>query len=271
MYRLIFKKFTNKEKLEEAKKRAMSTYEAMMSQQKILMNNSLEEQLMKNKDINTDYKSKEVHDKISNFISNYEFVETKRPSLKQFNNIHYNLKNETLYCNMSEFLKRSFNDEKEWLTIYECIIDKSYEKFKKIVKFIIFSIVIYKTIKYINKKKELSRLNYMSMIVFYSFFITIFFMDRGFSKRLIHRIQLNKDNFDRVKITLQNKKNPVETELINIFSISSKKKNFHEIVFYNVNNKITQLFASKNAKYDPELLINICHKNVRKVKFYNLY
>ncbi len=96
-------------------------------------------------------------------------------------------------------------------------------------------------------------------------------IDRSFSKRLIYKIQLNKNNFDTVKIILQNKKTPIETELINIFSITSKKKNFHEIVFYNVNNKITQLFACKNAVYEPELLINICHKNVRKVKFYNLH
>jgi hypothetical protein len=286
MFKFFIKKFSDKNKLDEARKKAMETYEKLISENKININRDLENELIDRKETSEkldDYKSNEAKKRVENLVSNFEYVKAEKP---KFENIasRAKIKNGILYYTLSDFNKRNYFYEKDWMTIYELNIDNTFENFKRVVKLILLGILTYNTYLLLaNKKKRWlfskhfilspkaeKYYQYTKYSLLYLGLTGLFIIDRSYNKRNIAKIQLNKQNLEIIRIALQSSPNKfIETDIANMFSINSKRKTHHEIMVY-TGTKLLQLFASKNARYDQEFLINICHKDVRKIKFTNI-
>ena len=293
MYRLIIKKFSDKIKIEEAKKRAMKLYEEMLNKENISKNRQLEESLSYKKENNIEpnnfnntsnlsirnkgkNNSENYENKVKEVLASYKlinpvgekfsFSSDSNYSKIENNILLYKLKQNKLNNkNISENLEQNI-----WLNIYENKENEKFENLKKYL-FILFKLILgLKTYQLIKKilvdKKEYEKYQYIGMICFYSSLCLIFTMNRSFNKRVVKKIMLNTNHGDLVRIIFEKKQNIFETKIGNLYSITSKRKNVHEIFYYNINNKVDQLFVPKNAFYDPLLLMNICHPLVKQVK-----
>lgn len=332
MLRYVIKKSfcTDKQKLEEAKKRAMKLYEDMMNQKNVIKNRELEESLKNlnakissdsgnnhsnstikdntskseealkglssgNKKGNPEYEKKvqellagyklinKPEEKISfSSDSNYFKIENGILSYKlrrnRINNIgdFANILNENS-ANSNSPSSRSANNLNKWLIIYESKINKDFENLKKKIFLILKIIFLYQTyllIKDLYTTKRISDKysNFKLLLIAggYSLLFIIYTMNKSFNKRVVEKIYLNIQTGESLKILMQNKNlqnsGYIETKINNLYSITSKRKNIHEIFYYNNNNKVDQLFVPKNALYDPLLLMNICHPHVKKIQ-----
>jgi len=141
-----------------------------------------------------------------------------------------------------------------------------------IVSLILF--IIYKGYRYIKKlyiDQEITIKSVAGPIVLYSSLLGLYFLNKGFKKRTIRSIYLDKGG-EKLKFILfggkQNNPNILETGVKNVFSITSKRNNIHEILIAIDGKKdFIQLFAYKNASYDRKLLMNMCHPFVNKIVF----
>lgn len=307
MKKYIFKKLfssENKSKLEQARKRALETYDKMLNEQKIKINKNLEQNILSNKKNNNDnnsvvpdlnsYKSEETNKRIEDIVTNFKFVNTNKSQNQEklnistaFNKIenevlHYKLN--LLFKNKKEILlNEEINQNETWINMYELVQDKGLEKFKKMFILLLKILVIYKTYSYIKKyfyeKKEIKIRNYFFILGFYGFFIGLYFVNKSYDKRTITKLLIRDEKlriFTEMGKLYQNKlfqtkqiKPYFDTDLINLFAIH-ERNNSHEIYYFNNKRKVGQLFLFKNAIYDLNLLKSICHPNVRKVKFTNL-
>ena len=94
----------------------------------------------------------------------------------------------------------------------------------------------------------------------------IFLMNRSFNKRVVQRVLLDLENGQILKIKKLHSINYETIKVGNMFSITSRKKNVHEIFYYDSNGKKDQMFLNKNAYYDPLMFVNICHPQAKAVK-----
>jgi hypothetical protein len=272
MIKYFFKKFSDKNKLGDARKRAMETYEKMLSENKININRGLEDDL-KSKERGPDlkdYKSQETRKRVEDLVSNFEYVKIEKPKLENVIS-KARIRGDTLYYTMSDYNKLSYQSDRDWMTIYELMVDRTFEKFKNALKLLLLGLLTYNTYKWLlrgDQTEKLTKSRVIKYTLFYGFVIGLFIIDRSFNKGFVTRIQLRKQGLDKLRIYLQTG-GSLEVDVKSLFSISSKRKSHHEIMLYN-GGKVLQLFASKNAKYDQELLINLCHRDIAKVKFTNL-
>jgi hypothetical protein len=284
MLKNVFKRFCDKIKLNEAKQRAMKMYEDMIKSEKIKSNRKLEETMTKNKEfenipeekleefktIENEYKSEKMKQKVESLIESFSFVDENKNGREKLTNFQNKIEGETLYYK----LPKDKVVDNEWVKIYEQNIDEKFFKFKNFFKKLFIAFVIIKTFKYYKKYKTKELFEKKSDLVyfglFYTFCLSVFLLNRSFTSRTIFKILLNYKTGDKAKLYLTLdyiKPASIETDLINIFSITSRSKNLHEILIYDKNNKIKQIFAPKNAFYDPNLLVSLCHPRVRKIKF----
>jgi hypothetical protein len=244
----------------------------------------------KNINANTNYYEK----KIDSLLDNYKLINQTEErfnfsSDSNFSKIidgvyHYNINSNKFSYIKSQYEKnKNKNNNKnnnhidtKWLKIFEIKIDQKFENFKKII-FLIFKVLIfYKTYglirNYIDNKNEKDfSLNLFikknSLILFgYSLLTLVFLMNRSFNKRIIHSIFLDLENGQNLKIKKLNSINFEVIKIGNIYSITSRKKNIHEIFYFDAKGKKEQIFLNKNAYYDPLLIINICHPQSKSVK-----
>lgn len=293
MLRYVSKKlFSDKQKLEEAKKRAMKMYENMVNQQNVIKNHELEESLKnlenkkgENSSINADTEAKSLRKskkdvnqnyekKVQEVLASYKMVNNNTEKIKFASDSHYSkIDNGTLnYRLRKSKLSAEALENNIWLNIYDNKINKKFEKLKRNLFFVIKLLFVYKTfeiIKDIYKKKiETTNLQNAGIIGIYAVIFTLYGINKGFSRRVVSNIWLNVQSGDTLKVLMQNNNvGYVETKIANIYSITSKRRNVHEIFYYNKYNKVDQLFLPKNALYDPLLIMNLCHPQVKTVKF----
>jgi hypothetical protein len=103
----------------------------------------------------------------------------------------------------------------------------------------------------------------------YTFLFFIFLMNRSFNKRIIHSIFLDIENGQNLRIKKLHSINFDTIKVGNMYSITSRKKNIHEIFYFDAKGKKEQMFLNKNAYYDPLLIMNICHPQSKSVKIMN--
>ena len=293
MLRYVSKKlFSDKQKLEEAKKRAMKMYENMVNQQNVIKNHELEESLNnlenkkgENSSINADIEAKSLRKskkdvnqnyekKVQEVLASYKMVNNNTEKIKFASDSHYSkIDNGTLnYRLRKSKLSAEALENNIWLNIYENKINKKFEKLKRNLFFVIKLLFVYKTfeiIKDIYKKKiETTNLQNAGIIGIYAVVFTLYGINKGFSRRVVSNIWLNVQSGDTLKVLMQNIYDGyVETKIAIIYSITSRRRNVHEIFYYNKYNKVDQLFLPKNALYDPLLIMNLCHPQVKTVKF----
>ncbi len=294
MLRYVSKRlFSDKQKLEEAKRRAMKMYEDMVNQQSVIKNQELEESLIniknkkaENSSVNeedTEAKSvrkskKEVNHnyekKVQEVLASYKMVNNTTEKLTFTSDSHYSkIDSGTLnYRLRKSKLNAEAHENNIWLNIYENKINEKFEKLKRRFFLVVKLLFIYKTfeiIKDIYKKKiKTTHLQNAGIIAIYSVILTLYLVNRGFNRRIVSKILLNVQTGDTLKILmLKNNVGYVETKIANIYSITSKRRNVHEIFYYNKYNKVDQLFLPKNAHYDPLFIMNLCHPQVKKVNF----
>lgn len=270
------KKFCSKnDKIAEAKKRAMKIYDDIILNRKVNSNRDLEEKTILNKNVDDykdeikSFKSEKFKEKISNLVDNFEFVDSKvksKENQQMFKSIEHKIFNEVF---IYKFPNKENIIDNEWLRIYEFKIDEKFDKFKRLVKNLILVFIVVLTLKIIKKRKRLNKLQILTYSSFYLFALSLFFINRAFSKQTVKMIYLNYKEGDKLKIFMHDKKkqNFFVLDIINLFSITSRKENLHELLFYNSKNKIQQIFLNKKANYDVNLISNIAHPKVRKVKF----
>jgi hypothetical protein len=303
MFRIFSKKFTDTNKLNEAKKKAMEMYEKMRNDEKIQINRKLEQEMLEKEKANkslkdvADYKSEDQKKKFEEIFDRFNFIETMgnskkddkfankstRASIINENLNYYNkIRGDTLHYKLNEHQKNSF-DKDMWLKIYEIKYDPNFEKLKNFLLKFLKIIIFYKSYFYIkkylwNKEKDEYKIKYPTikegifMLSFYSITIGLFIMNVGFNKRNISKIFI-KD--DKIRVFLYNNNKTIQNNIFSeipierLTSITSKSKTLHEILYFNEKNKVDQLFAPKNAFYDKHLLVNICHPNVKRINFTN--
>jgi len=203
---------------------------------------------------------------------------------------------------LSDFYKATIDKDK-WVKIYEAKFDPNYEKMMNFLLQLVKILIFYKTLVYIkkyiwggnvknekneknqknqkneknqqNQKKEqitaFSKKDLSFMFVFYFFTLGFYFINLGFFKRNVHRI-LVKNSHARLFYKNSNDSNReyVEIPIEKMTSITSKSKTMHEVFYVNEKNKVCQFFLYKNAFYDKNFLVNLCHPKVKKVKFTNV-
>ncbi len=291
MLRYVSKKFfSDRKKLEEAKKRAMKTYEEMLNHQNILKNRELEESLKNiekqkfenpkieiqketirknNKEINKNYEKK-----VQEVLSNYKLVNNITEKFNFTSDSNYSkIENGTLNYRLKKTkLNNTSLENGIWLNIYENKINEKFEKLKRNLFLIIKLLFLYETYKFLKniyeKKINMTYLQNFGIFCFYSSICIIYSINKSFNRRVVRKILFNTNSSETIKIIMQNKNMSFfETKISNLYSITSKKKNVHEIFYYNIYNKRDQLFVPKNALYDPILLMNLCHPQVKSIKF----
>ena len=295
MLRYVSKKlFSDKQKLEEAKKRAMKKFEEMLNQQNqqnMIKNRELEDSLknLGNKDSenssNHEAEAKSLRKSKKEANQNYEKkVQEILASYKMVNNTtektsfasdsqYSKIDNGTLNYRLrrskisSETLENS-----AWLNIYENKINEKFEKLKRylfLVVKLLFLYESYQIIKNIYEKKiETTKLQNAGIFAAYAILLTVYGINKGFNRRVVEKISLNIQTGDTLKILMKNNNvGIIEAKIANLYSITSKRRNVHEIFYYKTLNKVDQLFLPKNALYDPLLIMNICHPQVKTVKF----
>jgi len=295
---------SNQNKFEEAKKRAMEMYEKIQNQEKLIKNKKTEEEFLKNRreeadKINfdvSDYKKENVKHQIENFLENLNVVEQRKKksvgeeglNLNYYNKIH----EDVVYYKLNQNDKNKIDKEK-WVNIYEAKFDPSYENFLNLLNKLLKILLAYGTFlllkkiyKIKNPKSEnnpnnpknsqvssFTKMEIFSWSLFYFFTIWMFLINRGFIKRTVYKLSVKEDKI-RIYLHNSNKKEQnktfKQTEISKLFSITSKSKNLHEILYHGDHNQVFQMFANKNAFYDKHLLFNLCHPKVKAIKFTNL-
>lgn len=292
MLRYVSKKlFSDKQKLEEAKKRAMKKYEEIINQQNVMKNRELEESLknitnknFENSTNNQETESKSLRKSKKEISQNYEKkVQEVLAAYKMVNNNsekvsfssdsqYSKVENGTLHYRLRRSkLNQESLENNCWLNIYENKVNEKFEKLKRnffIVVKLLFLYETYQIIKDIyNKKIETSRLQNVGIFSAYAILFLIYGINKGFSRRVVEKISLNIKTGDTLKISMKNKDVGIfETKIGNLYSITSKRRNIHEIFYYNKSFITDQIFLPKNAQYDPLLIMNLCHPQVKIVK-----
>ena len=289
---------SNQNKFEEAKKKAMEMYEKIQNQEKLTKNKKVEEEFLKSRNEDTEnlnldvshYKKENVKNKIENFLENYQYISQRKklsPNEEGINLNYYNkIHDDIVYFKLSKEYKNNIDKEK-WVKIYEAKFDPNYEKFLNFLNKFLKIVLLYGTILFITgiyKKKfkveknqnltnSLTKKEIFLWCFFYTIVTWIYIINRGFINRTIYKL-LAKDDKIRIFLNNSNKKEQnkkfIETDICKLFSITSKSKNLHEIFYYGEKQKVLQMFANKNAFYDKNLLVNLCHPKVKSIKFTNL-
>lgn len=293
MLRYVSKRlFSDKQKLEEAKKRAMKMYEDKVNQQNVIKNHELEESLKnlerkktENSTINHESESKSLRKskkeinqnyekKVQEVLSSYKMVNQTTEKITFASDSYYSkIENGSLNYRLRKckFSAEALEND-TWLNIYENKVNEKFEKLKRNFFFVLKLLFIYETYEILKDiyKKKISTTNMQNTGIFaiYAVILSAYAINKGFSKRVVSKIWLNVQTGDTLKILMHNKNvGYIETKIANIYSITSKRRNVHEIFYYNKYNKVDQLFLPKNALYDPLLIMNVCHPQVKIVKF----
>jgi hypothetical protein len=291
-FKKSLKHFTDKNKLNEAKRRAMEMYEKMQNQEKQSMNKQLEKTLLektqserqkyiKKEGIDMpeveELKSKGTKQKIEEIVSNFNYISSTQNDSKNkeilINRLQgtYRVDKDILYFRLSEYYK-SQTDQDNFVKIYQLMVDDNFEKFKNLILtvlklfFLIYSVKVAK--KYIYDKTQITLVKGVGICIFYISILTLYFTSRSFNKSIVKEILLKGAE---LKINFYQNNKQLSANVEDLFSITSKRKNVHEILMRNrESSRIEQLFLYKNAVYDANLLKNICHPNVKSVRFTNM-
>ncbi len=302
------KRFADKKKLEEAKKRAMEMYNKIITEENASKNKKLEEEILSDIDSRkqpdvSDFKTPEAKDKVGYIADNFKFVDTqKKKDSKNLNLNYFNRINDSvLHFKLDDKMKSTI-DKDDWVKMYEAKFDPNYEKFLKYLFQFLKILIFYKTLwyfkKYVwgrnnnNKKNRknndnnqnnkntneaplpISLKNAAFIILFYSTTFGLYFSNKGYTKKLIYKILVKGDKVRIFKYN-QNKTRQnteyIETEIANLIKMTSKSRNLHQIFYRSIEKKkVLQLFALKNGLYDERFLFNLCHPKVKAVEFTNV-
>jgi hypothetical protein len=250
------------------------------------------------KDIDNRDRDKES---IVNKWKNRRVSKTSNPSDELNLNYYNKIENDVLLYKLSDFYKANIDKEK-WVKIYEAKYDPNYEKMINFLLQVVKILIFYKSLVYVKKyfwgeKKNLpknqneknspnpiqeiktgldafSKKDLAFMLIFYSFTLGFYFINIGFFKRNVAKMLIKNDKA-RIFYTNSNKTKQnteyFEIPIERLTSITSNSKTMHEVLYLDERNKAAgQFFLYKNAFYDKNFLVNLCHPKVKRVRFTNV-